>query len=132
MASLRSYHQHLAGCGVDVTGIEAEFGNYLDQLPILVNPTTGTRAEIDHSCDDIGISEIGRLSESFALACHMAFTPRDGIGAPSLKSNSTATRYAGIVIGKLTGKSLSGSAVKLHHWRLEEWRAKRQQTGTKT
>jgi hypothetical protein len=127
LRELSKFHRHLADRGVDVTGIEADFGKYLDGLrqlpPILADPK-GAAATID----DCGNGKIPLLAESLALACRTALAPANGAGAPSLNSDSAATRYAGIVLGKLTGKELTPGAVKQHHLRLERWRV----LGTKT
>jgi hypothetical protein len=113
---LRAYHKHLADrWAIDVTEIEADFGEYLDALYRRVPTSTDDD-------DDCGPGEIPLLAESLALACQMAFAPANRMRAPSLKSDSVATRYAGIVIGELTGKELTGDAVKLHHLRIEKWR----------
>jgi hypothetical protein len=120
---LRAYHRHLADrWAIDVTEIEANFGEYLAALHRRVPTSTGDD-------DDCGLDEIPLLAESLALSCRIALAPANGTRAPSLKSDSAATRYAGIVIGKLTGEELTGSAVKQHHLRIEELR--REQTGTK-
>jgi hypothetical protein len=113
---LLAYHDRLADrWAIDVAEIEANFGEYLDALHRHVPFSIGD--------DDCGLHEIPLLSESLALACRMAFEPSAGDDAPSLSSDSVATRYAGIVIGELTGKKLTGTAVKQHHLRIEKWRA---------
>jgi len=121
VSALGTYHRHLAACGVDVAGIDAVFGQFLDGMHQL-DPILADREGAAATIDDCGLGEIPLLAESLALACRMAFAPGHGDSTPSLKSDSAATRYAGIVIEKLTGKKTSGSAVKQHHLRLEECR----------
>jgi hypothetical protein len=128
---LSAFHRHLATRCVDVTGIEAVFGEYLDGLRRLA-PILADREGAAATIDDCGLGETPGLAENLALACRIAFSPANGASAPSLKSDSAATRYAGIVITKLTGEETTGDAVKQHHLRIEKWRAKWRVPGTKT